>query len=223
MGATRANRRWSCLLQTSRTYIAKTPHPRRASLPAAQTPLFLDHGTRLCWRSSTRLKMADPLSISASVLAVVTATMKSAKELTAAVKRYKDRDKTLNRLHQELEDLVNVLDSLQQVVDEEASILAVLKGPVDRCGQVCRAFEEAMEKFSKKSKTGLRDWARMEFASDDIHGFMESLANYKATILVGLGTITMYYIALPPFLGTWTTNSSQAPLEAHPADARRVQ
>ncbi|KAK3357796.1 hypothetical protein B0T25DRAFT_449802 [Lasiosphaeria hispida] len=138
--------------------------------------------------------MADPLSIGVSVLAVLTATLKSAKSLSATVKRYKERDKTLSRLQQEVEDLINVFNSLQEVIDSDAPILLVLQGPVDRCGQVCREFEDAMEKFGGRSKPGLRDWTRMESARGDINGFMDTLANYKSTVLVGLGTITMSMI-----------------------------
>ncbi|ORY62628.1 uncharacterized protein BCR38DRAFT_372645 [Pseudomassariella vexata] len=135
--------------------------------------------------------MADPLSVGASVLAVVTAAVQATKSLQATVKRYKDRDKTLSRLQDELDDLIIILASLQDVVETEAAILELLKGPVSRCSQLCRDFEVAMEKFRGKSKIGLRDWARMEFMRGDINEFMDSLANYKSTITVGLGTITM--------------------------------
>ena len=147
--------------------------------------------------------MADPLSLGVSVLAVVTAALKSIQALSTTVKRYKDRDKTLNRLQAELEDLTNVLSSLAEVVESDVPILAVLKGPVERCSQICCEFEDAMEKFSKKSKTGLRDWTRMEFMRGDINGFIDSLTSYKSTIMVGLGTITMS-AAYPCLLGTLT-------------------
>ncbi|GAB1316431.1 hypothetical protein MFIFM68171_06641 [Madurella fahalii] len=140
--------------------------------------------------------MADPLSISASVVAVVTAAIQSTKSLTATVKRYKDRDKTLNRLQHELEDLTNVLSSLRDAATSDTSVLNLLEGPVDRCSQVCREFEDAMEKFSGKSKTGLRDWAKLEFMRGDINDFMDTLANYKATIMVAVGTITMHHSKL---------------------------
>ncbi|KAL2133701.1 hypothetical protein VTI74DRAFT_1877 [Chaetomium olivicolor] len=140
--------------------------------------------------------MADPLSITASVVAVVTAAIQSTKSLSATVKRYKDRDKTLNRLQHELEDLTTVLSSLKEAADTDKSMSALLEGPVDRCRQVCREFEDAMEKFSGKTKTGLRDWTKMEFMRGDIHDFMDTLASYKSTIMVGLGTITMHHSKL---------------------------
>lgn len=135
--------------------------------------------------------MADPLSIGVSVLAIVTAAVKSANSLCATVQRYKARDKTLNRLHGELEDLAKILGSLEQAVGSEAPMWALLEGPVDRCSTACREFEEAMQKFGGKSTTGLRDWAKMEFMRDDINGFIDTLADYKSTIAIGLGTVTM--------------------------------
>ena len=131
--------------------------------------------------------MAEALGIVGVLPAAVTAT----KSLAAAVKRYMERDKTLRRLHHEVADLSDILSSLQEFIDSEAPILLILSGPVNRCGQVCREFEETMQKFSGKSKPGLRDWARMEFARGDINTFMDTLSNYKSTIMVGLGTLTM--------------------------------
>lgn len=140
--------------------------------------------------------MADPLSIGVSVLAIVTGAIQSTTSLRAVVSRYKARDKTLIRLHDELDGLVNILNSLEQAAGSEASIWALLKGPVSQCSKTCREFEVVMEKFAGKSVTGLRDWAKMEFMRDDINGFIDTLAAYKATITVGLGVITMLYSKL---------------------------
>ena len=85
--------------------------------------------------------MADPLSIAASVLAVITAAVQSTKSLQGTVKRFRNRDKTLRRLQNELEDLTNILESLQQVTNNERSMLALLQGPIDRCNQICSEFD----------------------------------------------------------------------------------
>ena len=131
--------------------------------------------------------MAEALGI----VGILPATLAATNSLATVVKRYMERDKTLQRLHHEVTDLSDVLGSLQEFIDSDAPILLILKGPVDRCGRVCREFEETMEKFSAKPKPGLRDWARMEFARGDINSFMDALANYKSTIMVGIGTLTM--------------------------------
>ena len=150
--------------------------------------------------------MADPLSITASVLAVVTAAIKSTKSLYETVKRFKGRDNTLRRLQHELEDLANILESLTQVINAETSVMKLLQGPIDRCTQVCGEFEQSMKVFSSKSKTGFRDWTKMEFMRGDINEFIDTIAGYKSTITVGLGTITML-VAIPCRLQTLLTSS----------------
>lgn len=144
--------------------------------------------------------MADPLSIAASALAVITAAIQSTKSLVDTVKRFKDRDKTLRRLQAELEDLANILDALAHVTATEKSMLALLGDPIKRCSQICCEFEQSMNVFSEKSKMGFRDWAKMEFKRGDINDFIDTIAGYKSTISVGLGTITMLVAILYPAL-----------------------
>jgi hypothetical protein len=69
--------------------------------------------------------------------------------------------------------------------------MGFLYGPVYRCSQVCRQFEQLMKVFSGKSKTDFRDWTETEFMRGDINGFIGTIGGYKSTISVGLGTVTM--------------------------------
>jgi len=135
--------------------------------------------------------MADPLSITASVLAVITAATISARSLNDTVKRYTGRDKTLQRLRHELEDLTKILDSLSLVTDAGDTMLELLQRPIERCSQICSEFERSMTAFVGKSKTSLRDWARMEFMRGNINDFIDTIAGYKSTISVGLGSINL--------------------------------
>ena len=135
--------------------------------------------------------MADPLSVTASSLAIITAAIETAKSLYATVKRFKGRDKTLQRLQDEVEDLTNILESLEQAINAEKSMVVLLQHPVKRCSQVCHEFEQSMVAFSGKSKTGFRDWAKMEFMRGDINEFIDTVAGYKSTISIALGTITL--------------------------------
>jgi hypothetical protein len=79
--------------------------------------------------SQRTLKMADPLSITASLLAITTAALQSTKSLYETVKRFKDRNKTLRRLQDELGVLTQILDSLTQVTSAEESMLHTSSGP----------------------------------------------------------------------------------------------
>lgn len=49
-----------------------------------------------------------------------------------------------------------------------------------------------MERFSRKSRSGFLNWAKLEFIRGDINKFIATISNYKATISVRLGVITMY-------------------------------
>ncbi|KJR86853.1 uncharacterized protein SPSK_01752 [Sporothrix schenckii 1099-18] len=134
----------------------------------------------------------DPLSITASALAMITAAAQATNVLCGTVSRYKERDKMLRQLYNELDDLNKILKSLGAAVDVlDTSMWTLLEGPVKRCGTMCSDFEAAMQKFSAKPTTGFRDWMKMEFMRGNINTFMDSLARYKATINIALGTITM--------------------------------
>jgi hypothetical protein len=166
--------------------------------------------------------MADPVSNTASLLAVTTAAVQSTKSLYEAVKRFKDRNKTLRRLENELVDLTNILGSLTQLANAEQSMFILLQGPVERCSLVCREFEQSMEVFKKKTNTGFRDWTKMEFMRGDINEFIDTIAGYKSTISVALGTITML-VALPYLLWALLTTFCKTKRQNLPASSPRVQ
>lgn len=135
--------------------------------------------------------MADPLSVTASVLAVATAAVVSIRSLCDTVKSFQNRNNTLRRLQSQLQELATILDSLIQVMDDDTSLLPLLEGPIDRCKDICNEFEQSMKKFHGKSKTGLLDWTKLEFMKGDINDFIETIEGYKSTITVGLGTINL--------------------------------
>ncbi|KAL0930045.1 uncharacterized protein CTRU02_214865 [Colletotrichum truncatum] len=136
--------------------------------------------------------MADPLSIAASVLAVVTAAVSSTATLIDTIKRYKGRDKTLQRLESELEDLLKLLGVIENMFQRDASMMALLEGPIARCSQICTDFEKAMKEFTGKAKTGFLDWAKLEFRKGDIQEFIDTITNYRSTIAVGLGAVNLH-------------------------------
>jgi hypothetical protein len=127
----------------------------------------------------------EPLSIGTS------AAITSAKALQDTVQRYKDRNRTLGRLQSGLQDLTTILSLLKEATDDETPVLTLLKGLVGRCNQMCCEFNGAIETFSGKPNTGLKDWTKMEFMKGDINEFIDTLSDYKSAIATGLETLTM--------------------------------
>ena len=158
-------------------------------------PLLPEAITRLF-----RSNMADPLSIIGLLLPIAIAGVKSTRSLQAAAKRYENRDAILRRILDEVGDTEKVLSALEQLLQAMASnssfksdisMADLLRDPIERCSKLCGEFQVAMERFSKKSKTDLIDWTKMEFKRGDINEFMDTVARYKATITIGLGVLTM--------------------------------
>lgn len=169
-------------------------------------------------RFSVIVKLADPLSIAASVLAVA---IQSTKSLYATVQCLKDRHDTLRRLQQELKDLANILNLLTQVINAEMSVL-VLQGPICRCGNMCLEFQQSMKLFSGKSKTTLRDWMKMEFRRGDMNEFIDTITSYRRTISVGLGKITLL-VAIHYVLQALLTCCYDTCIQSFPSSYSKVQ
>lgn len=135
--------------------------------------------------------MTDPLSVTASVLAVATAAVVSVRSLCDTIKSFRNRNNTLRRLQDTLQDLTSILNSLISVIDADTSILVLLEGPIDRCRGICTEFAQSMQKFHDKSQTSLLDWTKLEFKRGDINDFIDTIEGYKSTIMVGLGTVNL--------------------------------
>ncbi|KAH8678494.1 hypothetical protein BX600DRAFT_149713 [Xylariales sp. PMI_506] len=166
-------------------------YPNRLDFCVSLTSLVFVRPATLASTDLQGATAMDPLSFTASVVAVVTTAIDAVQTLRDAVKSYKSRDKTLRRLLSELEDLTNILNSLAEAVELEDSLLTLVQGPVSRCAEVCGEFKTAMDKFGGKAKVGVIDWTKMQFMKGDIQEFTETLCCYKSTISVALGTVTM--------------------------------
>ncbi|KAJ6086101.1 hypothetical protein N7486_010382 [Penicillium sp. IBT 16267x] len=102
--------------------------------------------------------MADPLTITASALSIISTAIQSTKSLYDAVPSYGSRDKPLGRLQDELQDLAETLDALKQVLDADSSMLELLRGSIDRCSRACLDFEQSMEILDPSASRNIEDY-----------------------------------------------------------------
>lgn len=74
--------------------------------------------------------MADPLSVSAGLLAIVTATIQSSKALYQAVQSFRSHLRTIRQLLDELAALNGALRSLEGLVSDDDSSFLSLRLPL---------------------------------------------------------------------------------------------
>ncbi|KAK0724164.1 hypothetical protein B0H67DRAFT_479894 [Lasiosphaeris hirsuta] len=134
--------------------------------------------------------MADPVSLSSGVVALMTFTLQSSVVLYKAIESYRSHPKNVRDLKEELEALAGVLKALSETAEKHKEIdLMALKLPLLRCGKACHEFEEALAKCSSRSggsRTSFRDWAKLKYMGDGIDEFRRMLAGYKSTIIIAL-------------------------------------
>ena len=134
--------------------------------------------------------MADPISLTSGLVALVTFALQSGLVLYKTVDSYRSHPRTVRELREELEALNAVLQSLLETVANDAEIdLPALKLPLVRCGKACKEFEEKIAKSTLRSngpKTSFRDWAKLTYMGDGITEFRNMLAGYKSTINIAL-------------------------------------
>ncbi|KAH8688862.1 hypothetical protein BGW36DRAFT_352992 [Talaromyces proteolyticus] len=143
--------------------------------------------------------MADPLSVTASVVALAGFAFQTSKSLYQAVESFKSSKRAIRELRDEVESLTGVLETLTQIAVEYEDQLKSLKLPLLRCGKACREFEETINKcvaHAGGQRTSFRDWARLQYMGGDIADLKTTLAGYKSTINVAIGGATFRQAAV---------------------------
>jgi hypothetical protein len=138
--------------------------------------------------------MADPLSVTASLLALVTCAAKSTLSLYQLIASFQSSQRTIRALKEELEALNEVLLSLSATISNGEVDLTALTLPLTRCNQACQEFEAIVLKCTKHSngtRKSFRDWTALTYMGGDINAFKNMLGGYKSTIAIALGDANM--------------------------------
>ncbi|KAI1213193.1 uncharacterized protein F4807DRAFT_413235 [Annulohypoxylon truncatum] len=145
--------------------------------------------------------MADPLSITASVIAVATLAYQSLKSLSNTISALKHAPENLKDLRNDLDILQSLLDSLQKELGSTKSVnqtqsltFGRLKPALDDCKAACDGFNAKLIRLTSHSGTDHVNWfdrLRLQFKEDDILLFKAKLANCKQTLDIALGVATI--------------------------------
>ncbi|KAI1858262.1 hypothetical protein JX265_010930 [Neoarthrinium moseri] len=133
--------------------------------------------------------MADPLSVSSALVAIVAAAAQSSQILYQTVQSFRNHQRAIKQLREELEALVEVLESLQILADRDPASFQPLRLPLLQCHQACAEFNALIRSCGRHSgggRTSFRDWARLRYMDGDVMHFTNMLAGYKSTIAIAL-------------------------------------
>ena len=139
--------------------------------------------------------MADPLSITTGIVALVTFAFQASVSLSTAVRSFQSRDRSVRGLRDELIALTVALESLLETVDNNPEIdFDALKLPIQRCGKACEEYEALIARCSKhstESRSSARDWVTQKYLQGDIDDFRDMLAVYKSTINIAIANVQL--------------------------------
>ena len=143
--------------------------------------------------------MTDPLSVSASIIAVVTTAHSISTTLFEIVKGIYDAPKTFQELRTDLAALQEVLGLLEARLDSggqgepfseaQISCLEHLASPLSAYSDACSKFKLKLEEIMCRSSDGhtsFRDRFNLHFEDKEITAFRFRLASYKLTLSIAL-------------------------------------
>jgi DNA repair ATPase RecN len=149
--------------------------------------------------------MADPLSITASVITVATLAYSSTQTLYQTLSAIHDAPEAFAHLKTDVETLHEIIHSLQQELetkdadadlsDAQKSNLREIKPSLEACHSACDAFKGKIDRVLRHSKDGhtsLRDRLKLQFQEKEIRAFQARLASYKSTLAIALDFSTLY-------------------------------
>lgn len=147
--------------------------------------------------------MADPLSITTSVIGVVTAVFQSCQTLNDLVSSCKNAPKNLRDLRYDLNILQNLIHSLERVVAgparedlslEQRSCILELIPAMKSCQEACDNFVQRLANATSHSKgdhVSFTDRVRLYLNDGDIQALKSRLGVCKQTLDIALGVVTL--------------------------------
>lgn len=148
--------------------------------------------------------MADPLSVAASLIAVVGLAWTSTQALHDAIDSWVGAPQTISNIKNELETLKAVLQALQRLFKDVQtpavdSVLVDMKvrSVLQSCQDVCDDFKALVTKWTRHSTEGKfskRDKLAVTFGGQMMAAFTQKLGLYKQTLGLVLQAATLYAI-----------------------------
>lgn len=143
--------------------------------------------------------MAEAVGVASGLVGLAGFAFQTSKSLYQLIESFKSSKRAIRDLRDELQSLNEVLETLEGTAAELENELVTLKQPLLRCGKICQEFEDILKRCTSHSgvdRTSFRDWTKLQYMGGDINNLRTTLAGYKATISIALGSATLYVCLL---------------------------
>lgn len=142
--------------------------------------------------------MTDPLSITASVVAITTAAIGSVKFLHTTIGDIKDVPTALGNIRLDLGAIEPILQKLRtELESEDSQVLLIddIKGAVENCNSACSTFQKSLDYWMRHATKHQAFWAEWTdrvrvgiFEQGKINICKGRLNDCKSTLIVALST-----------------------------------
>lgn len=143
--------------------------------------------------------MAEAVGVASGLVGLAGFAFQTSKSLYQLIESFKSSKRAIRDLRDELQSLNEVLETLEGTAAELENELVTLKQPLLRCGKICQEFEDILKRCTSHSgvdRTSFRDWTKLQYMGGDINNLRTTLAGYKATISIALGSATFRHAAV---------------------------
>lgn len=133
--------------------------------------------------------MAELIGITSGIITLVSLTLKASGVLYSTITSFQTKEKKVRELRDEVKGLNEVLTTLENSIADIAVDLEAFKKVLQRCCNSCKEFNSLAAKYagnSTEQRTRLKDWYKLRYMGEDITGFKNTLAGYKATLTIAL-------------------------------------
>jgi hypothetical protein len=152
--------------------------------------------------------MADPLSITASIVGIVGPALHGTRLLLEDLQQLKDAPKTVKCLVEDVRSVDTALELLQSVEKREWDLLGAgvaekAETTISSSTQACNLFRTDLQKWTKHSEDGKLAWLDRAnvgfFKKDQVKAMSEQLQSCKLAInlTVGVATLSVASVRLP--------------------------
>jgi hypothetical protein len=146
--------------------------------------------------------MADPLSITASIVGITVPALHSTRLLLDDLQQLKDAPKTVKRLTDDVHSVHAALELLKSIEGRDwmslgKGVAEQSQATISSCTQACNLFRFDLQKWTRHSEDGKLAWQDRAnvgfFKKDQVKAMSEQLQSCKLAInlIVGVATLSV--------------------------------